>query len=95
MSEQHVNGKLTDFLMDFKQVENKIDDIHSKVGNVHQSTRHLDQLPNIANSLKTQTRNDTLTRIAFFILLLVLLIKGTSMKINIPGWLEINGNQNP
>lgn len=99
---QHTNGRLAVIQTDFRDLKSKINVIHDKIaGNdgvydeikrIKANAEHLDLIPTIASNLRTQTYIMALMFGFLAMVVLVVIVKGTNLKLSIPGWLEINGN---
>lgn len=94
-----VNGKLQSLIDDVSDVKTKIDVVHEKVaGNQGiydkaQSLKHLDKLPSMATTMKIQAYTNLFLAALIGLFVLAVLIKGSEMRISIPGWLEITGGK--
>ena len=100
----HTKGRLVNVLEDFSLTSSKIDTIHQKIAEnggisdkvnaISDHTRHLEKLPQMANAMKLQAYVNLFFAALIGLFVVVILIKGSTMKINIPGYLEITGGDN-
>lgn len=71
------------------------DDTNDKVSKITHYIHHLDKLPEMASAMKIHAYTNLLLVALLSLFVLVILIKGSEMHINVPGWLEIDGKHAP
>lgn len=100
-----INGQLKATLNDFREASARVEDIHSHVTgptgitqtvrSISDDTRYLDKLPVMAGSIRMLAWTNVILVSLLSIIVVTIVVKGSNIRINIPGWLEINGNHLP
>lgn len=67
--------------------------ISDKVNSISEHTRHLDELPKMAQAMKWQAGVSVFLAALVGLFVITILIRGSNVRINIPGWLEISGHE--
>lgn len=94
-NDQYINGQLQDLSDKVDMVIERLtgnDGIQMKVNAISEHTKHLEKLPMMAYAMRLQAWTSLALTAFLCIIVLVVVIKGTNLRVTIPGWFEISGN---